>query len=79
MRKHNQIHTLGAPHYKVHVRFLWKSKDFKCAIWSEKYGNCWVRVTSSTWNVLWSWNTNKGRPQKQDQKATSKFVDNLIE
>jgi len=21
MRKHNQIHTLGAPHYKVHFRF----------------------------------------------------------
>jgi len=22
MRKHNQIHTLGAPHYKAHFRFL---------------------------------------------------------
>jgi len=22
---------------------------------------CWVRVASSTWNVLWPWNTNKRR------------------
>ena len=29
MRKHNQIHTLGAPHYKAHFRFLRKLKDFK--------------------------------------------------
>jgi len=35
MRKHNQIHTLGALHYKAHLRNL---KDFKCALWSEKYG-----------------------------------------
>jgi len=40
---------------------------------------CWVHVASSTWNALWSWNTNKGRLQKQVQKATWKFVDNLIE
>jgi len=39
MRKHNQVHTLGAPHYKAHFRFLRKFKDFKCALWSEKYGN----------------------------------------
>jgi len=39
MRKHNQIHTLGAPHYEMHLRFLRKSKDFKCALWSEKYGH----------------------------------------
>jgi len=38
MRKHNQIHTLVAPHYKAHCRFLGKLKDFKCASWSEKYG-----------------------------------------
>jgi len=31
MRKHNQIHKLGAPHYKAHFRFLKKLKDFKCA------------------------------------------------
>jgi len=37
MRKHNQIHTLGAPYYKVHFRFLRKLTDFKCALWSEKY------------------------------------------
>jgi len=24
VRKHNQIHTLGAPHYKAHFRFLRK-------------------------------------------------------
>jgi len=24
MRKHNQIHTLGTPHYKAHFRFLRK-------------------------------------------------------
>ena len=40
MRKHNQIHILGAPHYKAHFRFLRNLKDFKCALWSEKYGNC---------------------------------------
>jgi len=39
MRKHNQIHTLGAPHYKAHFRFLKKLKDFKCVVWSEKYGS----------------------------------------
>jgi len=38
MPKHNQIHTLGAPYYKGHFRFLTKLKDFKCALWSEKYG-----------------------------------------
>ena len=37
MRKHNQIHILGAPHYKAHFRFLSKLKDFKCTLWSEKY------------------------------------------
>jgi len=31
MRKHNQIHALGASHYKVHFQFLRKLKDFKCA------------------------------------------------
>jgi len=39
MRKHNQIHTLGTPHYKVHFGFVRKLKDFKCALWSEKYEN----------------------------------------
>jgi len=37
MRKHNQIHTLGALHYEAHFRFLSQLKDFKCALWSEKY------------------------------------------
>jgi len=37
VRKHNKIHILGAPHYKAHFRFLRKLKDFKCALWSEKY------------------------------------------
>jgi len=31
--------ALGAQHYKAHIRFLRKLKDFKCALWSEKYGN----------------------------------------
>jgi len=35
MRKHNQLHTLGAMHYKVHLRLLRKLKYFKCALWSE--------------------------------------------
>jgi len=26
MRKHNQIHTLGTPHYKAHFQFLKKLK-----------------------------------------------------
>jgi len=40
MRKQHQIHTLGAPHCKAHFRFLskLKDKDFKCALWSKKYG-----------------------------------------
>jgi len=33
----NQIHTLGAPHYKAHFRFL-RLKDCKFALWSKKYG-----------------------------------------
>jgi len=40
MRNHNQIYTLDASHYKAHFRFLRKLKDFKCALWSEKYGSC---------------------------------------
>jgi len=40
MRKHNQIHTLGAPHYEAHFRFLRKLKGCKCALWSEKWGSC---------------------------------------
>ena len=39
MRKHNQIHTLCALHYKVHFRFLRKLKDCKCALWYEKCGS----------------------------------------
>ena len=39
MREH-QVHTLGAPHYKAHFQFLRKLKDFKCALWSEKYSSC---------------------------------------
>jgi len=38
---------------------------------------CWVRVASSTWNVLWLWNTSKGRPQKQVQKTAWEFFDKL--
>jgi len=40
MRKHNQIHTLGAPHYKEHLRFLRKLRNFKCALWSQKHVRC---------------------------------------
>jgi len=40
MRKHNQIHALGEPYYKAHIRFLTKLKDFKCTLWAEKYGTC---------------------------------------
>jgi len=39
MRNHNQIYTLDESHYKAHFRFLRKLKDFKCALWSEKYGS----------------------------------------
>jgi len=39
MRKHRQIRIAGAPHYKAHFRFLRKLTDFKCALWSEKYGS----------------------------------------
>jgi len=35
-------------------------------------------VASSTWNVLWLWNTNKERLQKQVQKTTWKLAEYLI-
>jgi len=31
MRKHNQIHTLGALHSKVHFQYLRKFKEFNCS------------------------------------------------
>jgi len=37
--KHNQIHTLGAPHYNAHFQFLRILKDFVCALLSEKCGS----------------------------------------
>ena len=40
---------------------------------------CWVRVASSTWNVLWLWTANKRRLWKQVQKITWKFSANVIE
>jgi len=36
MKKHNQIHTLGALHYKAHFRILRKLKDFMRALPSKK-------------------------------------------
>jgi len=39
---------------------------------------CWACVASSTWSVLWLRNTNRERLQKQVQKTTWKFADNLI-
>jgi len=35
MRKHNQIHTLGAPHYKAHFRFLRKLNTVVALICSQ--------------------------------------------
>jgi len=53
MRKHNQIHTLGTPH-KALFHFLRKLKDFKCALWSEKYGiSYFFDVFKQTWSP-WS-------------------------
>jgi len=40
--------------------------------------SCWVRIASSTWSVLSLRNTNRERLQKQVQKITWKFADNLI-
>jgi len=48
MTKHNQIHTLGASQYKVHFQFSRKLKEFKCALWSEKYGNLHYRFLIHT-------------------------------
>jgi len=31
--------TGDALDYKAHFRFMRKLKDFKCALWSKKYGN----------------------------------------
>ena len=56
---------------------LWFICFFCFFFWA--YVKCWVRVASSTWNVLWLWNTNKGRLQKQVQKTTWKFSANVIE
>jgi len=46
---------------------------------SEIQTKCWARVASSTWSVLWLWNTNKENPQTQGQKTSSKIVNNVIE
>jgi len=48
MRKHNQIHTLGALHYTAHFQFFRKLKDFKYAVWSEKYSSMNVPLMSNT-------------------------------
>jgi len=52
MRKHNQIYALGAPHYEAHFRFLRKFKDFKCALWSEKYGKHFINLLTPQANFL---------------------------
>jgi len=52
MRKHNQIHTLGASHYKAHFRCLRKLKDFKWTLWSEKYGNGVAWILKVPWGFL---------------------------
>jgi len=31
IRKHNQVHTLGVPHYKTHFLFK-KIEGFECAL-----------------------------------------------
>ena len=36
--KHYLVHTLGAAAYKAHDQFSRKKMDFKCALWSVKYG-----------------------------------------
>jgi len=33
---------------------------------------CWVRLGSSTWNVLWSWNNNKRRLRLLDKNKLKK-------
>jgi len=50
VRKHNQIRTLGAPHYKGQFQFLRKLKDFVCTIWSEKYD---IEVYSFSVERVW--------------------------
>jgi len=54
MRKHNQIHTLGAPRFKTHFQFLRKLKDFKCALWFEQYGTCTYSLCKNALNLLGS-------------------------
>ena len=54
MRKHDQILTLGTAHYKAHFRFLRKSKDFKSALWSERYGNKETNILRISF-FLWVW------------------------
>ena len=39
-KKQSAVHTLGASAYKAHDQFSRKKKDFKCALWSVKYGKC---------------------------------------
>jgi len=40
--------SLGAPHYKARFCFLGKLKNFKCALWSEKYINLTIRRRTTT-------------------------------
>ena len=37
-KKQSAVHTLGASAYKAHDQFSRKKKDFKCALWSVKFG-----------------------------------------
>jgi len=63
---------------KLPMILLWKGTSAPVP-WKSRRGNCWVRLGSSTWNILWLWNTKKGRLQKQVQKTTWKFSANVIE
>ena len=40
--KRNLIHTSDASDYKAHVPFLKKLKDYKSALWSEKWVICFL-------------------------------------
>ena len=58
MRRHNQIHTLGAPHYKAHFWFLRKLKDSKCVLWSGQCGTLLLTNINIIQNLCFCYKLN---------------------
>jgi len=65
--RHLQVHNVEFAFHNVEfaISQCWVHNGTETLIWE-----CWVRVASSTWSVLWLRNTNRKRLQKQVQKTT---------